>query len=301
MSDDHPLTGQHAPIVLGHEFSGEIVALGEGVTGLRVGERVAPSAVVRCHRCASCLAGHPQLCTTLGFHGLSGGGGGFAEFDTFPAYLAHVLPDEVSDRVGALLEPLATGVHAVARAGIGAESTVLVLGGGPIGLMTVVAALAAGAKQVIVSEPAPARAKAAEQVGASAVLDPRETDVVAAVRNATGGLGVDAAFDAAAVPASFEAALGAVRSRGTVVNVGVWEQPVPFSPTLLLFTELNLTGALAYNDDEFETAVKIAASGRYDLEAMVTREIPLADAADGGIARLAADTGEDIKVLVRPS
>uniref|UniRef100_UPI0015F0087B alcohol dehydrogenase catalytic domain-containing protein n=1 Tax=Pseudonocardia pini TaxID=2758030 RepID=UPI0015F0087B len=132
-TEAHPLTGEHAPVTLGHEFCGTVVAIGDGVTDVAVGQRVAPSAVVRCGTCASCSAGLPQLCAMLGFHGLSGGGGGFAAFDTFPAYLAHVLPDSVSDQVGALLEPLATGVHAAARAGLGAGSTALVLGGGPIG------------------------------------------------------------------------------------------------------------------------------------------------------------------------
>ncbi|MCE3552886.1 2,3-butanediol dehydrogenase [Pseudonocardia sp. RS11V-5] len=301
MTDAHPLTGEHAPVTLGHEFAGTVVAVGEGVTDVQVGQRVAASAVVRCGTCPSCAQGLPQLCATLGFHGLSGGGGAFAAFDTFPAYLAHALPDSVSDQVGAMLEPLATGVHAVGRAGIGPGSTALILGGGPIGLMTAVAAQAAGAEQVIVSEPAAGRAKAAERVGATTVLDPRSDDVVAAVRDLTGGRGVDAAFDAAAVATSFDTALGSVRPRGTLVNVAVWEQPTPLNPTALLFTEATITGALAYTDAEFERAVEIAATGAHDLASLVSREISLDDAVTEGFDRLATDPGDDIKVLVRPS
>ncbi|MER5673725.1 2,3-butanediol dehydrogenase [Pseudonocardia alni] len=300
MDADHPLTGEHAPVTLGHEYSGTVVAVGEGVTDIAVGRRVAVSAVLRCGVCPSCTDGNPQLCSTLGFHGLSGGGGGFALFDTVPAYTVFELPDGMSDEVGALIEPLATGVHAVARSGIGPGGTALVLGGGPIGLTTVVAALAAGAEQVVVSEPSAARAAAAAALGATTVLDPRETDVVAAVRDLTGGRGVDASFDAAAATGTFDTALGAVRARGTVVNVAVWEAPTPLQPNALLFTEAVITGALAYTPAEFTRAVEIARDGRFDLASMVTRTIALDEAVDG-LASLAASPGDDIKVLVRPS
>ncbi|WP_326835302.1 2,3-butanediol dehydrogenase [Amycolatopsis rhabdoformis] len=296
----HPLTGDRAPVTMGHEFSGTIVALGSGATGLRVGQRVAASAVLRCGTCPSCTAGHPQLCRTLGFHGISGGGGAFAEFDAFPAYLANPLPDEISDEAGALLEPLATGIHAVGRSGLTPGQSALVVGAGPIGLMVVVAALAAGADQIIVSEPSPVRAKAAARFGATAVLDPKADDVVARVRELTGGHGVDAAFDTAAAPTSFDTALAAVRPRGHVVNVAVWENPTPLQPNALLFSEATITGSLAYTPAEFTRAVEIAAGGAHDLESMVTRSIALADVVTHGFERLAADPGADIKVLVRP-
>lgn len=301
MTDDHPLTGEHAPVTLGHEFSGTVVAVGDGVTGFEVGQRITAGAVLHCGTCPSCAQDLPQLCATLGFHGLSGGGGAFAAFDTFPSSLAHLLPDAVSDEVGALLEPLATGVHAVARAGLGGGTTAVVLGGGPIGLMTAVAALAAGVEQVVLSEPARARALAATRIGATTVLDPRSDDVVSAVRDLTGGRGADAAFDAAAAPTSFDTALGSVRPRGTVVNVAVWEQPTPLQPNALLFTEAVITGALAYTRADFERAIEIAASGTYDLASLVTREVALADVVTEGFERLADDPGDDVKVLVRPS
>ncbi len=301
MADDHPLTGEHAPVTLGHEFCGTIVELGAGVTGFELGQRVTASAVLSCGKCHSCSNGWPQLCATIGFHGLSGGGGAFAAYDAFDADLAYVLPDNVSDQVGALLEPLATGVHAVARSGLQPGGTALILGGGPIGLMTVVAALAAGAEQVIVSEPAKVRANAAAGIGATHVIDPRESDAVASVRELTGGTGVDAAFDAAAAPTSFDAAIGSIRPRGTVVNVAVWEQPTALQLNALLFTEANVTAALGYSREDFTRAVEIAGSGKYDLASVVSREIALDDVVDDGFAKLAADPGDDIKVLVKPS
>lgn len=300
LTDNHPLTGEHAPVVLGHEFSGRIKAIGEGVDHLQVGQRVAASAVISCGTCSSCSMGHHQLCATLGFHGLSGGGGAFASVDVIGADLLHVLPDTVTDEVGALLEPLATGVHAVARSNIGAGASVLIIGGGPIGLLTVVAARAAGAEQVIVSEPSKARADAAARLGATTVLDPMAVDVVAEVRAVTNELGVDAAFDAAAVATSFGTALGSLRPRGTLVNVAVWEQPTPLQPNALLFTEATITGALAYTHDEFDRAIEIAASGKYDLASLVSRQISLDDVVAEGFERLASALGDDIKVLVKP-
>ena len=295
----HPLTGEQAPVTMGHEFSGTVVAVGERVTGVEVGQRVAPSALQRCGECESCRSGWPQLCALLAFHGLSGGGGGFAAFDTFPANLAHVLPDSVDDQLGALIEPLATGVHAIARGGVEDGDTVVILGGGPIGLTTLVSALAGRASQVVVSEPNPARAKAAERLGATAVLDPTTTDVVAAVRDLTGGRGADVALDAAAAPSSFDTALGSVRPRGSVVNVAVWEDTTPLQPNALLFTEVRVTGALGYTDAEFDRAIEIAAGGTYDLASLITRRIGLDDIVGDGFARLAESTGDDIKVLVR--
>ncbi|MET0821195.1 MAG: 2,3-butanediol dehydrogenase [Aeromicrobium sp.] len=300
LTESHPLTGQHAPVVLGHEFSGRVKELGTDVAGLSVGQRVAGSAVISCGNCPSCTDGHRHLCATLGFHGLSGDGGAFASVDVIDADLLHIIPESVSDEVGALLEPLATGVHAVARSGIGRGASVLIVGGGPIGLMTAVAALAAGAAQVIVSEPSKARASAAARLGATTVLDPFAVDVTAEARRLTDGLGVDAAFDAAAVATSFGTALGSLRPRGVLVNVAVWEQPTPLQPNALLFTEATITGALAYTHDEFERAIEIAASGQFELETLVSRRISLADAVSEGFERLATAPGDDIKVLVTP-
>lgn len=296
----HPLTGAQAPVTMGHELCGTIAALGEGVTGFRVGQRVAAGAVLRCGTCPSCEAGMPQLCGSLGFHGLAGAGGAFAEFDVVPAYNVYVLPDEVPSEVGALLEPLATGVHAVNRAGLGPGGTALVLGAGPIGLTIVIAALAAGAEQVIVTEPAPVRAAAAERLGATTVLNPLTDDVPARVRELTHGRGVDAAFDAAAAPTSFGAAVLSVRPRGTVVNVAVWEDTIPMQPNVLLLSEAVITGSLAYTPAEFERAVELGVSGRYDLASLVTRTIALEEIVTEGFERLSTDPGKDVKVLVRP-
>lgn len=298
----HPLTGDTAPLTLGHEFAGTVVEVGPDVEHLRPGMRVAANAAIWCGRCENCLAGRTNTCSSIGFHGVSGEGGAFAAFDLTRERNLHVLPDEVSDEVGALLEPLATGVHALGRARVphdGAHpSSVLVLGGGPIGLAIALASRAAGVEHVILSEPSARRREAGLRFGATTVLDPREADVVAAVRDLTGGRGVDAALDAAAGPGTFDVALGTVRTRGTVVNVAAWEQPIPFNPTGLLFTEADVTGSLAYTGEDFATAVRLGAQHAEALATMITSEIDLDDAV-AAFERLADSPGDEIKVLVR--
>lgn len=291
----HPLTGDVAPVVMGHELIGTVVDVGAEVAAIRVGDRVAPEAVLRCGRCVPCTQGMTNLCRTVGFHGLSGGGGGFATYDVFPAEIAHVVPAELPAEAGALLEPLATGVHAVKRAGLEAGQSLVVFGAGPIGLMVVLAAKARGVSPIVVVEPSPVRAAAATSVGVTTVLNPHDDDIIAAVFDLTGG--ADVAIDAAGAAASFPLAIRSVRPRGTVVAVAAWESPVEFNPNILLGGEAHVTGSLAYTGAEFDEAIAIAATGAADLSALVTRRVGLEGIVDA-FHTLAHSPGADIKVLL---
>ncbi|KMS86609.1 hypothetical protein ACZ91_35790, partial [Streptomyces regensis] len=130
----HPLTGVVAPVTLGHEFEGVVTAVGPEVTAVTVGDRVAGNAALWCGECAVCRSGRTNVCRSIGFHGLSGEGGAFADFDLTRARNLHLLPTGIPDGIGALLEPLATGIHAVAQGAVGSGDAVLVQGGGVIGL-----------------------------------------------------------------------------------------------------------------------------------------------------------------------
>lgn len=302
-TDAHPLTRDVAPLTLGHEFAGTVTEVGPEVTEVRPGDRVAVNAAIWCGECAACRAGATNICARIGFHGVSGEGGAFAAFDVVRARAVHVLPDALPSDVGALLEPLATGVHAVRQA-IGQAppdgATVLILGGGPIGLCTALAARELGVATVVLAEPSDARRTAGKAFGADVTIDPRSTDTLAAVQDITGGLGVHAALDAAAGPGTFDTALASVRAHGTVVNVAAWEAPIPFNPTVLLFREARVTGSLAYTSEDFAEAVRIGARNTELLRTMITRTVGL-DQLPAVFAELADSPGDDLKVLVSPN
>lgn len=296
----HPLTGEVAPVVFGHEFSGTVVAVGDGVSRTRAGDRVAVNAALWCGTCSSCQRGWTNICRSIGFHGVTGGGGAFAAFDVVDERAVHALPDALPFAVGALLEPLASAVHAVALSGIGPAESALVLGAGPIGLLLVRACLAAGAADVVVVEPSAGRRGAASALGATAVVDPLQADPLAVVLDVTRGLGVAAAFDAAAAPTSLDTAVAATRPRGTVVNVAAWERPVAFNPTSLLLRETTVRGSLAYTGADFDRAVSLAEEEVEVLGSLVTRTVTLDDVIARGFDELAFTRHDDIKVMVQP-
>ena len=241
MKDAHPITKESAPVGVGHEFSGTITEIGSSVDasrGLRVGDKVACQPTLCCwDTCDSCSHGHINICSAGGFVGLSGGGGGVSDAVCIDQRFIFKLPDSIGLDVGALVEPLAVAWHAVDQYEIKQGDAALVLGAGPIGLSIVQVLKARGAEKVIVAEVAQERQNFARQFGATHILNPKEEDVVARVKELTGGVGVDVALDAAGVPASLKTAFGSVRTRGTVVNVAIWEKEVPFNPNMLVFGE----------------------------------------------------------------
>lgn len=295
----HPLTGETLPVVLGHEFAGKVVAVGEGVSRVKVGDAVTVEPAIRCFECPECRAGNYNLCRKLGFHGLSGGGGGFAEYTVVPDYMAHRLPVGMSTELGALVEPVAVGFHAIRRSKIAPGESAIVFGAGPIGLIVLQCLRAVGAKEVAVVELAAARKEAALRLGASRVIDPREEDVVAVARAMTGDVGVDAAFDCAGLPVTFQAALQAVKRRGTVVNVAIWEGPTEINLNQLVFSEVNLTGVLCYNY-EYEATMAMMADGRIQAGDLVTRRIKLETVVEEGFKELVAHKDRHVKILVEP-
>jgi (R,R)-butanediol dehydrogenase / meso-butanediol dehydrogenase / diacetyl reductase len=296
----HPMTGETAPVVFGHEFSGTVVAVGDGVERVEVGQRVAANAALWCGTCPACQQGWTNICRTIGFHGVTGGGGAFAAFDVIDERNAHVLPNTLSPGVGAVLEPLATGIHAVALSGLVAGETALILGAGPIGLMLTQACVAAGVTSIIVAEPSASRRRTATALGATTVVDPIADDTVSVVNDLTHGDGVAAAFDAAAARTSLDTAVAATRARGVVVNVAAWERPVDFNPTTLLFREATVRGSLAYTSSDFDAAIEYAAANTSALESMITRTIPLKHIVTEGFDKLAFGQHDDIKVMVLP-
>jgi threonine dehydrogenase-like Zn-dependent dehydrogenase len=226
----HPVTKESMPITIGHEFSGEIAEIGADVdvSGLKVGDKVAVQPTVCCFSCGPCKEGYINCCDHAGFVGLSGGGGGMSDFVCVDRQFVFKLPDAVGLDVGALVEPLAVAWHAVDQYPFGSEDHIqaLVMGAGPIGLGVIQCLKARGAKTIIVVEMSAERKNFATRFGATHILDPRTDDVVARCKEICDGQGPHVALDAAGVAASVKSACLAVRARGTVVNLAIWEKEV---------------------------------------------------------------------------
>ena len=242
----HPLTGGGVPITLGHEFSGVVAELGSGVTGFSEGDRVVVEPYDVCGDCSACKDGRYNICRKLGFIGLDGDQGGFAEKMLVDTRWVH-RDRRPHPRAGRARRaprrrlPRDEALRASPRAGRAA-----VFGSGPIGLVTAAALRATGAGQVIVVEPADARKAKAPGAGADHVLDPTEVDVPEAIRELTDGRGADVTFECAGVDAVLAAAVASTRPGGTCVNVSIWGHPATFDVNSLVFSEIHLIGSLAY-------------------------------------------------------
>ena len=290
----HRLSGQQPPVTLGHEFSAVVTGVGAGVTEVKPGDRVAADACWRCGQCAACVSGQYNLCAAGGSIGLASDGA-FAPLVRFPAYCAVPLSAEVSDDEGALIEPLAVGLHGLDRGGARAGESVAVLGFGPIGACTALVARAIGL-DVLVSEPHDGRRRRAEALGfATHAPEGAPRDVAKQVRERTDG-GAQLVVDCSGVAAALEAAPDMTVRGGRVVLVGIPKQPPVIDAGRMVLYERSLVAALGYAHDLPRIASMIAA-GTLDASPLITRRIALADT-PAEVARLADDPGDDVKVII---
>lgn len=294
----HPISGESVPVTLGHEFAGVVAEVGGGVEGFAVGDRVVAEPYIVCGKCIFCADGRYNLCTTGGFIGLSGGGGGFSEYVVAP--VERVLPlGDLSTEVGALIEPLAVGYHAVRRSGITAGQTAAVFGAGPIGLMTTACLRAIGVETVVAVEMSAIRKDKAPGAGATLVLDPTEVDVPARLQELTDGLGVDVAFECVGASPALQAALDGTRNGGTVVNVSIWGRKAEIDMFGLVMRELHLIGTSAYCQDH-AAVIELLQQGLIPAEQFITGRIAVDDIVEDGFREQIENKDENVKILVHP-
>jgi (R,R)-butanediol dehydrogenase/meso-butanediol dehydrogenase/diacetyl reductase len=293
----HPLSGAVPPLTMGHEMSGTVVQVGPGVSRVVPGTRVAVDPCLRCGTCRWCTRGEYHICERGGSIGLAADGG-FARHVHVPAEQLCPVPDGVSLDHAAVAEPLAVGLHAARRGGIGPGDHVLVLGAGPIGIAAVIGARVAGAASVIVSEPLPGRSARALALGATLALDPTTTDVRREAFLRTGRIGPDVVIDATGRPELVDLAVRTVRRGGRVVVAGISDTIVPLDLRQLVLFERNLHGSLGYNHD-IPRALDLMAAGRIDAGQLVTAIRPLS-AGPEVFAELADDPDKHLKVLLTP-
>lgn len=292
--EPHPQTGAQIPVVLGHEFSGTVTAVGDGVTELSVDDRVAVRPTYTCGECPHCRAGFPNACRVIAFHGLSGPGGGLSEYTVVPSSMAFALPESVSLEMGALVEPMAVSYHAVGISGIQPGQLAVIAGLGPIGVGIYFALRGRGVTDIVASDPSASRRQVLTDLGVKHVVDPTETDLTAVTQDLTDGLGAHTIFDAAGIGAAILTAVPALAPQGKVVVVGIHEQSMEINPTSLLFGEAQIVGSLTYSDDDYRRVIEGMARGEVSAEGWVDHA-PLDDLAS---VYEALRKGERMKVLI---
>jgi 2-desacetyl-2-hydroxyethyl bacteriochlorophyllide A dehydrogenase len=287
---------------MGHEISGEVAALGEGVTHVSIGQPVAIEPVEVCRACNYCFTGREQLCPERKFLGTMLPGA-FAEYIDIPAYIVHPLPDGVDFEAGALVEPLAVTVHGLRQVGLEFGERVAVLGSGTIGLMAIVAARALGASEVFATARYPHQAEMARALGATHVAAANE-NAVGELMGAFGGRTPDVVVETVGgVADTVNEAIVLARSGGRVSILGIFSQAPQVNVTLAVLKEVALIGGITYGHvggrSDFGVALEIASRYKDDMRKVITHRVKLDDIAQG-FATAADKASKSIKVTVEP-
>ncbi len=293
-------------LIMGHEFSGTVIDPGARKDELKVGDRVTAIPLNYCGKCKQCENGDVNICPTtwLGALGTWVPGVGFgapganAEYVAVRPDLIRKLPDRVSDLEGAMIEPAAVGLHAVRLADVQIGDKVLITGAGIIGLLCAAMARRSGASYVAITEANMLRGKKAVKFGdVDAVFDAKDPDVMTKLAEASNG-GFDKAFDCAAVSASVNTALAAVKPGGKVIFVGVAFGEVPVPSVLTVSRELEIKGSIAYSIDDFEKVIDLIANKKIDLEQFVD-EIAGIDDVQNAFEQLSSGSNPKVKVILK--
>jgi len=296
-SDLSIVAGTHprarAPLTLGHELCARIVEINSAGGDLAAGDRVAVFPLIPCGACHACTHGNAHVCRSLRLFGIDTDGG-MAEFVRLPASALIKLPDTVPARIGALIEPLAVTVHGIARISLDGVNLAVVMGAGPIGLMTALVARARGVPQVVISDVLPSRLEIALSLGLHAV--PAGEELRSSVMELSDGNGADLIFECAGAPATARQMTMLVRSRGVIVNLSVFKKPAEVDLQAINFKEIQLIGSRVYDRGDFQSAVELAM--QLPLERIVTHAFPLRQVTE---AFQRFRSGEVCKALILPA
>lgn len=293
----HPVSKDMAPIIMGHEFSGRVTEIGEGVTRVKVGDPVVVEPILSCGECAACKKGKYNLCESLGFHGLSGGGGGFSEYTMVDEHMVHKMPEGLSFEQGALVEPAAVALHAVRLSKFKAGDKAAVFGAGPIGLLVIEALKAAGASEIYAVELSPERIAKARELGVTAVINPAEENVVDKLQQVTNG-GVDVAFEVTGVPAVLQQSIDSTVFEGETIIVSIWETDASILPNNIVLKEKTVKGIIAYRDI-YPAVMELMKQGYFAADRLVTQRITLDEIVEKGFDALLKEKNQ-VKILVKP-
>jgi len=287
---------------MGHEASGVIEKIGSSVKSLVPGDRVAFDSMISCGKCQFCRRGHMNLCDNRQVLGVSCGeyrrNGAFAEYVAVPQHIIFKLPNSLSFEHAAMIEPVSVAVHAVSITPVRLGDTALVVGTGMIGLLTIQAARLAGCSRIIAMDLEDYKLDVAKQHGADEVVNPRKTDVVEYVLEATGGRGVDVSFEAVGATDPIRTAIASTKKGGTVTLIGNIRPEIELPLQSIVTREIRLQGSCASNG-EYPECIALMAKGLIDVSPMMTAKAPLAEGASW-FDRLYAHEPNVMKIVLEP-
>ena len=258
------------PLTVGHEFCGRVDSIKSDSDEFQAGDYVTLYPLISCGQCFVCRNGDPHVCRTLRLYGFDADGG-MAEYVRAPVKSLIRLPEEMPPSLGAIIEPLAVAVHGVSRVTLSQVRTAVVIGAGPIGLLSALVARARGVEEIIISDPTPFRRELAASLGLTAVAAGDE--LKALVEAMTFGEGADLVLECAGATAAAQQMTAVVRPRGTIINLGVFKKPVNVDMQAVNFKELTILGSRVYRRQDFVEAVELAIE--LPLQRIVTHSFAL--------------------------
>ncbi|WEA42842.1 NAD(P)-dependent alcohol dehydrogenase [Priestia aryabhattai] len=288
------------PFILGHECSGEVVAIGSAVERFRVGDRVAVEPGVTCGHCEACKEGRYNLCPDVQFLATPPVDGAFVQYIKMRQDFVFLIPDSLSCEDAALIEPFSVGIHAATRTKLQPGSTIAIMGMGPVGLMAVAAAKAFGASTIIATDLEPLRLEAAKRMGATHVINIREQDPLNEIKNITENVGVDVAWETAGNPKALQSSLSSIRRGGKLAIVGLPSQSdIPLDVPFIADNEIDIYGIFRYANT-YPKGIKFLTSGAIDTKNLVTDRYPLAGTREA-MERALNFKNECLKIIVYPN
>lgn len=278
-SEIHAFHGTHPfripPVISGHEFAGVVVETGKSVRSVLVGDRVTVEPHYGCDICKSCQEGNYNICKEKNVLGTQEWQGSFGEYIVVPEKTIVKLPDNVSFEQGALIEPLAVGVHAVRKAHVGLGEKVAILGAGPIGLGLLLAAKNSGAAQIFITDALDYNLEIAKKLGATHTIHSFEEDSVEAIMNETNGEGVDKVFIAVGIASVLNDSFKMVRRGGTISEVALFGKDPAIEISYIQNKEIKFIGSNMYTRKDFEIAAAAISAKIYDTSLFISKVLPI--------------------------
>lgn len=289
--------------IMGHEFCGEIAALGSDVDTWQVGQQVVIEPTLYCAACHYCRQGLYNRCIEFSQRGITGSGtnGGFAQYVCVPAYQPHQRPPGLSQKLAPLVEPAAVSVHGWRLASVQQPASVVVVGIGNIGLLAILVARTFGARDIIAIGKYASRQELAKKYGASVVLEPEDPALHHRILERSDGLGAELVIEAAGSPSSLRTAVEVARKGGKIVVLGVFHQEVALDYRSILMMEKQIIGSVIYQRQDFAEAIDIMARGNIDPAYHITADLPLTDIVSHGFIPLCEDKAKHIKIQIHPN
>jgi len=286
------------PLIMGHEFSGEIEEIGKNVENLRKGDRVVVDPIIRCLKCDNCLNGRSNICENMHLIGLHTPGA-FAEYIAVSSEKCYKIPSDLSFEEASMVEPMAVGVHATNLANMKINDYVAIIGTGVIGLCTLQAVKISGAGRIICSGLRESKLKLAEKIGANILINAKEKDPIEKVMELTNGKGIDIAFEAVGIQETVQQAIDMIKKGGSVIVIGMLAKKMELDMLDIVTKEKRIIGSYGYTPLDFKIALKLISEKRVDVKSLITHVFPLKEILKG-FETLSKNREETVKVIIKP-